>query len=99
MAKKQAAANLKAIQSLVDKPTRLDTSGAQEALARIGREEAAAREAKAARDAELKEVKVTKDHLILLVKELDMSVPDADRLLREHNDDVVAAMRHVIAAE
>ena len=51
-----------------------------------------------AHEAKLKQVNVTKAHLITLVKELDMSVPDADRLLREHNDDVVKAMRAYIDA-
>lgn len=75
-----------------------DTGKAKAALKALEEEEKAAREEEEARKEALKAVEITKANLITLVKELDMPLADADRLLREHGDDVVSAMRAFVRA-
>ena len=49
------------------------------------------------REQELAAVKVDKEHVEFLVKELEIAPARADRLLREHKNDRVAAIRALLA--
>lgn len=58
--------------------------------------DATAEAAAAARRKELAAVQVRAEDVTLLTSELEMSEEAADALLREHNNDVAAAIRTVI---
>mmetsp|Transcript_20732 Transcript_20732/g.41871 ORF Transcript_20732/g.41871 Transcript_20732/m.41871 type:complete len:107 (-) Transcript_20732:143-463(-) len=76
----------------------VDKSKAQEALSSIQDDHQKELEAKIQREKELAKVKVSKTNVEFLVKEMEMTKDAAERQLKIHKDDVVLAVRELLAS-
>mmetsp|Transcript_6862 Transcript_6862/g.10764 ORF Transcript_6862/g.10764 Transcript_6862/m.10764 type:complete len:113 (-) Transcript_6862:553-891(-) len=74
----------------------LDQVKVREAMSALAKAERAEAEAQAARERELAAVAIKKEDVDLMEKELEITKQVAERTLREHRGDVVAAIRTLI---
>ncbi|CAI5464287.1 unnamed protein product [Closterium sp. Yama58-4] len=85
----------RALDSITDhvEERQLDSRRVQEAMASIAASSAADREAQRAREKELAAVKIDSAHIDLIASEMEVDKKIAERRLREHQGDPVAALR------
>ncbi|XP_026399895.1 huntingtin-interacting protein K-like [Papaver somniferum] len=74
----------------------LNLSRAQEAVASIAASSEADLNARKLREKELAAVKVNAGHIDIIANELEIDKKVAERTLREHKGDAVAAIRHLL---
>ncbi|GLE00225.1 hypothetical protein PINS_up008952 [Pythium insidiosum] len=102
--KEEATTKSKAEQSsALDKLTdvveekQMDENKMKEAFLALRKQEEADKEAERKREKQLAAVKVKKEDVELIARELEMSTQQADRKLREHNGDVLACLKALVA--
>eukprot|EP00899_Mesostigma_viride_P027349 jgi/Mesvir1/779/Mv17378-RA.1 len=85
----------KALESITDhvEEKQLDASRVQEALKRLRQAEEGNRMAQLQRERELAAVRINTEDVDVMVAELQLDRKVAERTLREHNGDAVAAIR------
>ncbi|KAF6143372.1 hypothetical protein GIB67_001316 [Kingdonia uniflora] len=88
----------KALDKLTDhvEDRQLDSSRVQEAMASIAASAEADRNAMRMREKELSAVKINLAEVEIIANELELDKKVAERTLREHKGDAVAAIRHLL---
>eukprot|EP00250_Pteridium_aquilinum_P004601 c14810_g1_i1 orf=211-549(+) len=90
----------KALDSLTDhvEDRQLDSNRVQQAMAFIAADAAADRNAQRLREKELAAVKINAADVDVIANELELDKKVAERTLREHKGDAVAAIRSLLSA-
>jgi len=93
------AADLEKVTDFAEEQEILSTgSGLEEALIAIRNKQALKTAEKIARDKQLAKVQINKEDVELIMSEMEMARDKADRRLREHDGDVVAALTTLVSS-
>ena len=85
---KQAAASLETVTDYHEEKE-FDASGAQEAMANMEREDLERKRERVRRQVELAKIKVKQEDIDIVVRELEITEKEAQKLLREHNNNII----------
>ncbi|GAQ79479.1 hypothetical protein KFL_000310290 [Klebsormidium nitens] len=98
MASRDVQQQSKALNSITDyvEEKEMDASKVKQAMESINASDAADKQAQRLREKELAAVKVSQSDLDVIVNELELDKKEAERILREHKGDAVAALRSYI---
>eukprot|EP00286_Rhodomonas_abbreviata_P026095 CAMPEP_0181295480 /NCGR_PEP_ID=MMETSP1101-20121128/4174_1 /TAXON_ID=46948 /ORGANISM="Rhodomonas abbreviata, Strain Caron Lab Isolate" /LENGTH=118 /DNA_ID=CAMNT_0023400243 /DNA_START=9 /DNA_END=365 /DNA_ORIENTATION=+ len=74
----------------------VDTGKAQDALSQLASAAEAEKEAKILRERELAKIKIDRADVELIMAEMEIDEARAERVLREHNGEPIAALRFLV---
>ncbi|KAJ0409430.1 hypothetical protein P43SY_002320 [Pythium insidiosum] len=96
---KSKAEQSSALDKLTDhvEEKQMDENKMKEAFLALRKQEEADKEAERKREKQLAAVKVKKEDVELIARELEMTTQQADRKLREHNGDVLGCLKALVA--
>lgn len=98
---RDAAEQSKALDSITDRveEKELDEEKLKREYRKIAEQDRKEQEEKRKREKELAKIKVSKEDVQAIVREMEVDSDEAERKLKEHNGDVVAALKSYLTAQ